>query len=79
MANLIPESEPSDSAVESIVGGVTQFAVGWVTGGRLLTPAKTATKTGAVVKSLGKGAVADFHLMKTKQGFLIFLSTPFQN
>lgn len=67
LANLIPESEPSDSAVESIVGGITQFGVGWVTGGRLLTPAKTATKTGAVVKSLAKGAVADFQVFDENQ------------
>jgi len=67
IANLIPESEPSDSIVESIVGGVTQFAVGWVTGGRLLTPAKTVTKTGAVLKSLGKGATADFQVFDENQ------------
>ena len=59
-ADLIPQSEMSDSAVENITADITQFMVGWVTGGRFLKAFKPTTKLGLATKGMTQGAVADF-------------------
>ena len=59
-ADLIPQSEMSDSAVENITADITQFMVGWVTGGRFLKAFKPTTKLGVATKGMAQGAVADF-------------------
>jgi hypothetical protein len=60
LADKIPESELSDSAVENITADITQFMVGWITGGRALKLLKPKGAVGVAAKGMTQGAIADF-------------------
>lgn len=60
LADKIPESELSDSAVENITADITQFMVGWITGGRALKFLKPKGAVGVATKGMAQGAIADF-------------------
>ena len=67
----LPEIDQADTVVGGLTRGVTQFATGWITGGKLLRGASNQLSTSTAIKlakgakanpikaSLGKGAVAD--------------------
>jgi hypothetical protein len=67
----LPEIDQADTVVGGLTRGVTQFATGWITGGKLLRGASNQLSTNTAIKlakgvkanpikaSLGKGAVAD--------------------
>jgi hypothetical protein len=55
------ESEVYDSMTESITGNITQFAVGWITGGKALKSLGWVGKKGTnIVRSFVQGGIADF-------------------
>ena len=68
----LPDIDDADTVVGGLTRGVSQFATGWITGGKLLRGASSLTNTSTAIKlakgvkanpikaSLGKGAVADF-------------------
>jgi hypothetical protein len=67
----LPEIDQADTVVGGLTRGVTQFATGWITGGKLLRGASNQLSTSTAIKlakgvkanpikaSLGKGVVAD--------------------
>jgi hypothetical protein len=67
----LPEIDQADTVVGGLTRGVTQFATGWITGGKLLRGASNQFSTSTAIKlakgvkanpikaSLGKGVVAD--------------------
>ena len=67
----LPEIDQADTIIGGLTRGVTQFATGWITGGKLLRGASNQLSTSTAIKlakgakanpikaSLGKGAVAD--------------------
>jgi hypothetical protein len=67
----LPEIDQADTVVGGLTRGVTQFATGWITGGKLLRGASNQLSTNTAIKlakgvkanpikaSLGKGAIAD--------------------
>ena len=55
------ESEVYDSMTESITGNITQFAVGWITGGKALKSLGWVGKKGLNIgRSFVQGGIADF-------------------
>ena len=70
-AYQLPEIDQADTMVGGLVRGVSQFATGWITGGKLIKGATALTSTSTAIKltksaisnpikaSLAKGALAD--------------------
>jgi hypothetical protein len=56
----VSEAERPESVTGRLIEGVSQFASGWVGGGKLLQGWKTAGNAGRIGKSLVQGALADF-------------------
>ena len=56
----VSEAERPESVTGRIIEGVSQFATGWVGGGKLLQGWKTAGNAGRIGKAMAQGALADF-------------------
>lgn len=56
----VSEAERPESVTGRLIEGVSQFATGWVGGGKLLQGWKTAGNAARIGKSMAQGALADF-------------------
>lgn len=54
------EAERPESVTGRVIEGISQFAAGFIGGGRVLRGWKTATKAGQIGKAMAQGALADF-------------------
>jgi hypothetical protein len=56
----VSEAERPESVTGRLIEGVSQFATGWIGGGKLLQGWKTAGNAGRIGKAMAQGALADF-------------------